>query len=41
MYAVTPGVEAAWQALLAHVADDAGVALPYTPWPAPNPLEKL
>ena len=41
MYGVTPGIEAAWQALLANVADDAGVALAYTPWPAPNPLEKL
>lgn len=41
MYGVTPGAEAAWQALLAHVADDAGLALAYTPWPAPDPLEKL
>jgi len=41
MYAVTPGVEGAWQALLAHVADDAGVPLRYEPYPAPLPLENL
>ncbi len=41
MYAVTPAVEAAWRALLAHVASDAGVALDYLPYPAPQPLEEL
>ena len=41
MYGVVPEVEAAWQALLAHIADDAGVALAYTAYPAPQPLEKL
>ncbi|MBS0377100.1 MAG: PhnD/SsuA/transferrin family substrate-binding protein [Proteobacteria bacterium] len=41
MYAVTPGVEAAWRTLLAHVADDAGVELEYFSYPAPAPLENL
>ena len=41
MYSVTPQVEAAWQALLEHVADDADVALAYVPYPAPQPLEVL
>lgn len=41
MYAVTPAVEAAWRALLGHVAADAGVALDYLPYPAPQPLEEL
>ncbi|HWW33283.1 MAG TPA: PhnD/SsuA/transferrin family substrate-binding protein [Steroidobacteraceae bacterium] len=41
MYAVTPEVEGAWRALLAHVADDAGVPLRYEPYPAPLPLENL
>src|SRR5215469_3723668 len=41
MYAVTPQVEAAWQALLAQVARDAGVPLDYLPYPAPQPLEQL
>lgn len=41
MYAVTPQVEAAWQALLAHVAQDADVPLRYMPYPAPLPLEDL
>jgi len=41
MYAVTPEVESAWQALLANVADEAGVALRYEPYPAPLPLEDL
>ena len=41
MYAVTPEVERAWQALLAHVADDAAVPLRYEPYPAPLPLETL
>ncbi len=41
MYAVTPAVEAAWRALLDHVAAEAGVALGYTPYPAPQPLDVL
>jgi ABC-type phosphate/phosphonate transport system substrate-binding protein len=41
MYAVTPAVEAAWRALLGHVATDAGVTLDYLPYPAPQPLEEL
>jgi ABC-type phosphate/phosphonate transport system substrate-binding protein len=41
MYAVTPEVEAAWRELLGHVTRDAGVALEYLPYPAPQPLEKL
>jgi len=41
MYAVTPGVEALWRTLLEHVTHEAGVALNYLPYPAPQPLEKL
>ena len=41
MYAVTPEVEARWRTLLEHVAADAGVALTYLPYPAPQPLEAL
>jgi ABC-type phosphate/phosphonate transport system substrate-binding protein len=41
MYAVTPAVEAAWQALLAHISAEAGVALSYLRYPAPQPLEDL
>jgi ABC-type phosphate/phosphonate transport system substrate-binding protein len=41
MYAVAPEAEAAWQALVARIAEDAGVALDYLPWPAPQPLETL
>src|ERR1700689_1700013 len=41
MYAVTPEVEALWRSLLSNVADDAGVALDYVPYPAPQPLEAL
>lgn len=41
MYAVTPAAEAEWRALLAHVAADAGVALEYVSYPAPQPLELL
>jgi len=41
MYAVTPAVEDAWRELLAQVAHDAGVALHYLPYPAPQPLEDL
>jgi ABC-type phosphate/phosphonate transport system substrate-binding protein len=41
MYAVAPEAEAAWQALIARVADDAEVELRYEPYPAPQPLEAL
>jgi ABC-type phosphate/phosphonate transport system substrate-binding protein len=41
MYAVTPAAEAAWQELIARVAGEAGVALTYLPYPAPQPLEEL
>lgn len=41
MYAVAPQAEAAWQALIAHVAAEAEVALDYQPYPAPLPLEDL
>ena len=41
MYAVTPEVEAGWEALLGHVAREAAVELAYVPYAAPQPLEKL
>ena len=41
MYAVTPAVESAWRDLLLQVAAEAGVALEYLPYPAPQPLERL
>jgi ABC-type phosphate/phosphonate transport system substrate-binding protein len=41
MYAVTTHAEALWQQLLSHVAREAGVALTYYPYPAPQPLEEL
>ncbi len=41
MYAVTPAVEAHWQTVIDHVAQDADVALDYWPYPAPQPLEDL
>jgi ABC-type phosphate/phosphonate transport system substrate-binding protein len=41
MYAVTPAVEAKWQALIARIAADAEVELAYLPYPAPQPLEAL
>jgi ABC-type phosphate/phosphonate transport system substrate-binding protein len=41
MYAVTPEAEAAWQRLLSHICSEAGVALDYVPYPAPQPLEHL
>lgn len=41
MYSVAPEAEAAWRALLEHVTAEAGVALEYTPYPAPAPLEVL
>ena len=41
MYSVAPAAEVAWRELLAHVAADAGVAMDYVAWPAPQPLEPL
>jgi ABC-type phosphate/phosphonate transport system substrate-binding protein len=41
MYAVSPEAEAAWQGLVAHVAEDAGISLTYQPYSAPQPLEDL
>jgi ABC-type phosphate/phosphonate transport system substrate-binding protein len=41
MYAVAPAAEAAWAELLARVAAEAGLRLPYLPYPAPQPLEAL
>jgi len=41
MYAVAPEAEAAWQILIAHSAEDAGIALHYEAYPAPRPLEAL
>ncbi len=41
MYAVTPEIERAWEQLLGHVAQDAGVELTYLSYPAPQPLERL
>lgn len=41
MYAVTPEVETLWRELLGHIAAEAGVPLPYLPYPAPQPLERL
>lgn len=41
MYAVTPEAEAAWAALFAAVAAEAGLELAYEPYPAPAPLEAL
>jgi ABC-type phosphate/phosphonate transport system substrate-binding protein len=41
MYSVTPAVETAWRELLQHVTQEAGVALEYVPYPAPQPLETL
>jgi ABC-type phosphate/phosphonate transport system substrate-binding protein len=41
MYAVTPAVEAGWRTLLEHIAGEAGVALTYMSYPAPQPLEEL
>src|SRR5206468_2162780 len=41
MYAVTPEAEIAWRELLARVGAEAGVALDYMPYPAPQPLEQL
>ena len=41
MYAVTPAVEAAWRTLLEHISHEAGAALRYLPYAAPQPLEVL
>ena len=41
MYAVSPEAEAAWQSLIAHVAEDAGTSFDYQTYEAPQPLEKL
>ncbi len=41
MYAVTPEIEAGWRSLLEGVAAEAGVAMDYLPYPAPQPLEPL
>jgi ABC-type phosphate/phosphonate transport system substrate-binding protein len=41
MYAVTPAVETLWRSLLQRITADAGVALEYIPYPAPQPLETL
>lgn len=41
MYAVTPAVEAVWRALLEQITREAGVALTYVPYAAPQPLEGL
>jgi ABC-type phosphate/phosphonate transport system substrate-binding protein len=41
MYAVAPEAEAAWRDLIARVADEAGVALDYVAYPAPQPMEAL
>lgn len=41
MYAATPAVEAAWERLLSHVAEDAETPLAYLAYPAPQPLEPL
>jgi ABC-type phosphate/phosphonate transport system substrate-binding protein len=41
MYAVTPGVEAAWRVLLEHISTEADVPLGYLSYPAPQPLETL
>ncbi|HUA25773.1 MAG TPA: PhnD/SsuA/transferrin family substrate-binding protein [Steroidobacteraceae bacterium] len=41
MYSVTPEVESVWRELLKRIAEEAGVALEYVPYPAPRPLEDL
>ncbi|HUN75798.1 MAG TPA: PhnD/SsuA/transferrin family substrate-binding protein [Steroidobacteraceae bacterium] len=41
MYAVTRPLEEVWRTLLQRIAEDAGVALTYVPYPAPAPLELL
>lgn len=41
MYAVSPEMEAAWQAVLGRIAAEAGLPVDYMPYPAPQPLELL
>ncbi|MGI9422670.1 MAG: phosphate/phosphite/phosphonate ABC transporter substrate-binding protein [Hyphomicrobiaceae bacterium] len=41
MYAVSREAEAAWQSLIAHVAEDAGTSFDYLTYAAPQPLEQL
>ena len=41
MYAVSSDAEAAWQRLIAHVAEDAGTSFAYVTYEAPRPLEEL
>jgi ABC-type phosphate/phosphonate transport system substrate-binding protein len=41
MYAVTAAAEQAWRALLAHVSERAGVAMPYVGHAAPAPVRAL
>jgi ABC-type phosphate/phosphonate transport system substrate-binding protein len=41
MYAVTQEAESAWRELLDLICRDAGVALEYLPYPAPQPLDAL
>jgi ABC-type phosphate/phosphonate transport system substrate-binding protein len=41
MYAVTREVEELWRTLLGHITREAGAALTYLPYPAPQPLEQL
>jgi len=41
MYAVAPGADAAWRALLAEIAGQAGIAMAVIDYPAPAPLEAL
>lgn len=41
MYAVAPAAETVWRELLARIAAEAGVALDYVAYPAPQPMEEL
>ena len=41
MYAVTEEAERAWQRLIEHILQDAGVDFPYERYDAPQPLEQL
>jgi len=41
MYSVAPAAAAAWRALLERVSRDAGVALDFMDYPAPQPLDVL
>src|SRR5215471_12097464 len=40
-YAVTPGVEAAWRALLLRIAAEAGLVFDFLSYPLPQPQEEL